>query len=110
MRIELADNQVGDYNGDGSYKVWPELDILGKPYARENATVRRIDQGRHFVVIPLRKDSDEYEFVLPGAIKPPVPEEPAGAAPAVTDEPTGAASEQVDQPADESPFRKRGRI
>lgn len=59
-----GDPRIGTYNEDGSYKAWPEQDAFGKPYERQNATIRRVNASQFIVVGPDQEkliDSIEFE-------------------------------------------------
>jgi hypothetical protein len=43
--LKPDDARIGKYAEDGAIVTWPDTDIMGQPYERRIATVRRVSGG-----------------------------------------------------------------
>jgi len=46
------DSRLGKYTPDGGFESWPSVDVFGKPYQRQNATIKRVSPTQFVVVGP----------------------------------------------------------
>lgn len=60
IKVVITADMTGQYAEDGSILRWPEMDVFGRDYTRETATVQRLSGATSgtFCVIPAGRASD----------------------------------------------------